>query len=66
MDVSGESQEIAKEDPANRAQPCWQPAIAHLSDGEVHRDEILALVNGGDVRARVLLANHRDPVGVPG
>ena len=38
--------------------------VDELADGEVHRDEILPLVHRRDVRARVLLADDRDAVGV--
>eukprot|EP00965_Chrysotila_dentata_P036100 1201853-Pleurochrysis_carterae.AAC.4 len=38
--------------------------VDKLPDGQVHRDEVLALVHRRNVGARVLLANHRDPVRV--
>ena len=38
--------------------------VDELADGEVHRDEILPLVHRRDVRARVLLADDRDAVGI--
>ena len=38
---------------------------SHLANGEVHRDEVFALVNGRDVRARVLFADDGDAVRVP-